>query len=482
MEKKFIWLILLSVAAVFIAVSCAGTPPAETPTEGTSPAPSESPPPSSVPSSTAPDQATLNSLNDAAARAATARKLAGDFEASSFLPSDWESAESLFSQAERQKNTSTRDGAQESAARYTLAAEAYEALIDKLYALYYDKKAGELSDARLAAVNAGAGELVPDYLLEADNVLEDAEKKYQAKDYYGAKASADGALTMYLALRDGVVAYTVREEIVEVAERLVPDYLLTVDTIGLDAIDKWEAKDYSGAKAGADNALPMYLTLRDGLEAYFFREEIAERARELVPDVLQMVDTIGLDAIAKWEAEDYEGARLGAAKALVMFEGLKVARDAYDLREEIVDRAAEFLPDYLSQADNVGLDAIDRWEAEDYYGAKAIANTAWIMYLSLAASTERQTALDLKANVALRQEFYSAEAIFNRANDALSGQRYEEAVPLYEECLLIFRMTSKLVLERQRAADEALRRADEKAAESDETARNAELILQGGVR
>jgi hypothetical protein len=484
MKKKLIWLIILSLAAVFVAVSCAGTPPppAQAPTEGPSPAPSPSPSPPAPPSSTAPDQSTLNSLNDAAARAAAARKLAGDFDASSFYPSEWESAEALFSQAEQQKNTSTKDGAQDSAARYIKAAEAYDALADKINAPYYAKKAGELSDARNAAVNAGAGELVPDYLLEVDNFVDDAEKKYQAKDYYGAKAAADSALAMYLTLRDGVVAYYVREEIADSAGELVPDYLLTVDTIGLDAIDKWDAKDYNGAKTGADAALSMYLTLRDGIEAYYFREEIAKRAEELVPDVLEYTDNVGLDAIAKWDAEDYSGARLGAAKALTMFSALKIARDAYDLREIILERAEVLFPDFLSQADDVGLDAIDRWLAEDYSGAKDIASTAWIIYLVLGASTERQTALDLKANVAVRQEFFTAEDFFNRANTAYNGQRYKEATPLYEESMFIFRMTSLLVLERQRAAEDAIRRADQKAAESDETARNAELILQGGVR
>jgi len=488
MKKKLIWLILLSLAAVFIAVSCAGTPPpppppsAQTPTEGPSPAPSPSPPPPAPPSSTAPDQSTLNSLNDAAARAAAARKLAGDFDAPTFFPSDWESAESLFNQAEQQRNTSTRDGAQDSIVRYTKAAEAYEALVAKTYAQYYQKKAGELNDARSAAINAGAGELVPGYLLDADNILDDAEVKYQAKDYSGAKAAADDALSMYFALRDGVTAYNVREEIAESAEELVPDYLQSVDTIGLDAIDKWDAKDYDGAKAGADAALSMYTTLRDGIEAYYLREEVAKRAEELVPEALLQADTVGLDAIAKWDAEDYTGAKLGAEKALTMFAALKAARDAYDLREFILARAEVLFPDFLSQADNVGLDAIDMWIAEDYSNARDTAKVAWITYLVLGASTERQTAIDLKAHTAVRQEFNTAEALFNRANTAYNGQRYEEAVPLYEESLLIFRMTSQLVLERQRAAEEAIRRADRRAAESDETARNAELILQGGVR
>jgi len=419
MKKKCICLILLSLAAVFMAVSCAGTPPppVETAPEPTSPPPAVSPPPS-VP---APDQATLNTLNEAAARAAAARKLAGDFDASSYFPSDWDSAESLFSQAEQQKNTSTRDGAQESTTRYIAAAEAYETLIEKISGLYYEDKAKELSDARSAAVNAGAGELVPDYLFDADNAVTDAEDKYQAKDYYGAKSSADDALAMYTALKDGVTAY-------------------------------------------------------------YIREDIAERARELIPDVLSQVDTFGLDTIDKWEAKDYDGAKLGAAEALAMYSALKAARNAYDVREIIAERAEVMFPNALSQADDVALDAIDKWQANDFKAAKDAATTAWMMYLNVGASTERQTALDLKADTAARQEFNLAEAIYNRANSAYSGQRYEEAAPLYEECLSIFRMASLLAFEKRLMAEEALRRADQRVAESDETARNAELILEGGVQ
>jgi hypothetical protein len=423
MKKKCIYLVLLSLAAVFMAVSCAGTPPppAVPPPEAASPPPPASVSPPSPAPTPAPDQATLSTLNEAAARAAAARKMAGDFDAASFFPSDWESAESLFSQAEQQKNASTRDGAQESTARYIGAAEAYEALIEKISVLCYEDKAKELSDARSAAVNAGAGELVPDYLLEADNAVADAEDKYQAKDYYGAKSSSDDALAMYSALKDGV-------------------------------------------------------------EAYYIREDIAERAQELIPDVLLSTDTFALDAIDKWEAKDYNGAKLGAAEALTMYSALKAARNAYDVREKIAERAEELFPNALSQADDVAFDAIDKWQANDFKGAKDTATTAWMMYLNVAASTERQTALDLKADTAARQEFNFAEAIYNRANAAYRGQRYEEAAPLYEECLPIYRMASLLALEKRLVAEEALRRADQRVAESDETARNAELILEGGAQ
>jgi len=226
----------------------------------------------------------------------------------------------------------------------------------------------------------------------------------------------------------------------------------------------------------------MYSALKAARDAYDVREKIAERAEELVPDYLSQADNIALDAIDKWDAEDYSGAGLDAAEALAMYSALKAAGDAYEVREKIAESAEELFPDYLSQADNIALDAIDKWDSKDYSGARNDARTAWIMYLNVGSAAERQTALNLKADTAVRQEFNSAEAIYNRANAAFRGQRYEDAAPLYEECWIIFRMASQLALEKRQAADEALIRADQKAAESDEAARNAEAILQGGVK
>ena len=509
MKKKFIRLILLKAAAVFIAAFCAGTPLlAQTAADGSS---------------------LLPEYEKKAAELNDARSAAVDAGAEDLVPGYLQEADSAFDDAGAKYQAKDYDGARASAAG---ALTMYQALKNGLDAYYLreeiEEAADELVPAYLQTVDAvgldaidkweakdypgakagaddalskyltlgdgldayylreeiedEADDLVPGYIQTVDTVGLNAIDKWEAKDYPGAKAGADDALSMYLTLGDGLVAYNVREEIEEAADELVPGYLQTVDAVGLDAIDKWEAEDYPGAKAGADDALSMYLTINDGLVAYFLREEIADIAEELVPEALQQADTVGLDAIDKWDAKDYSGAKLGAAQALTMFSGLRTAWDAYALREEIADRAEQLFSDYLSKADDVALDAIDKWEAEDYPAAKEYAVTAWIMYLCAASFTERQTAINLKADMAARQEFFSAEAIFNRANAAYNRQNYEEAAPLYEECLFAFRMTTLLALEKQRAAEEALRRANQRAAESYEAARNAELILQGGRR
>lgn len=369
MKSKYAGWALLGLLALFMAVSCKSTPP---------PPPEEEPAVVAAPvdnTGAPPDQTTLNNLNTAAARAAAARKLAGDFGAATLFPQDWQSADSLYNQAEQQKNTSTQVAAQDSVDRYNKAADAFEALADKTLAQTYDAKQKELVDARNAAVNAGAGELVPDFLLDADNAAADAYAKYQAKDYYGAKD-------------------------------------------------------------GADNALSMYTALNAGLDAYKVREEIAARGFEVYDPI-----SIGLaDDTLRSAAQDYSDKNFAAAK----------------------DKSDEALLRY-----NLSL------------------KTAWESYSAekgAIAAAERQKALDLKANVAVRQDYNSAQTIYAQANTAFQAQRYEEAANSYDESGSMFDVIAQVAFEKQNAAADALRKADQKMTESDETAKSAEVILEGGAQ
>ena len=306
MKKTYHLLVLLCLAALVLAISCASAPP---PDEGTSrgdtaPVGGGSSTGTTTettvsPDSLPPSQADLSALEAAAARAAEARELLSNFDAPALFPLEWEAADSLYTQAEEQKKTSTRGEVQESVARYNNAADAFDSLIDKIASLYYEEVQKELANAREAAINAGAQTLVPGLLSDADRAANEALEKFAAKDYYGA---------------------------------------------------------------------------RDGVES------------------------------------------------------------------------------------------------------------AWARYNQALAAAERQKALNLKANVAAKTEFDSAEAVYTRANAALNRQNYEEANGLFIQCSPMFAEASAAALEKQRLAEEALRRADQRVAQSDETARTAELILEGGMQ
>ena len=368
MKIKYLWLVLLGMTALFFAASCKSAPPPSA--QEAAPTAAEPLDPDTLP----PDQGALNALNDAAARAAAARKLVNDFEGPSFFPEDWKAADSLYAQAEQQKKTSTLRDTKESTARYNKAADAFEAMTGKTLAAAYEYGERELTAVRNAAVKAGAEELVPDYLLEADNVVLDAKQKYDSKDYYGAKDSALKAYSMYAAGNTGLEAYNVR---MEIAGREFEQY----DPVNVEIADE-----------------TMYSA-----------------------------------------ADDYVAGHYGPAK----------------------DKADEALLRY-----NLALKTA--WEA---YAAEKGAN----------AATERQNALDLKANVAVRQDFNSAQAIYTQANTAFQAKKFDEAGKLYAECGPMFEKAAGAAREKRRIAEEDLRLANQKMEESDKAAKDAEIILEGGA-
>ena len=353
---------------------------------------------------------------------------------------------------------------------------------EELTSLYSDTE-NELNTARAAAVGAGAGIFTPDFLLDADNTVALALQKYEANELDEAKSAADEALVMYNTLKNGLDAYALRDSFAWRIEELEPEALWQADDVALEMFTKWRAKDYPGAKAAADKALMAYETIDIALAAYDARQSVVWGLQTLAPEFLSQADDAAMAAVDKWDAEDYDGAREDADKVLLMYSTLKTGVEAYLLREEIALDALELDPNdpnALWRIDDIGWRAIAKWSDGDYEGAQADAETAMLGYTVTGATVERQKALDARADVAVRQEFSLAEAIFERANLAFQWQSYDEAVLRYAESLYMFRQAARTAEERRRSAEEALRRAERRLEESNETARSADAILEGG--
>ena len=357
MRIKYLWWILTCFLILSTTVACrtAPEPEPEVPPPVEVPPPPPPPPPPVVED----DTAAMNALNEAIVRNENIRQFLMDFDAPELLPSEWQSAESLYAQAEQQKNTDTIQNINESTARFAAAADAFEAMRDPTIALYLERMENALVQARNTAIANDAMVLSPDAILQADNVVMNAYELYQADELHAAREIALDALAMYSAIASGLAACRIREEIAEVAGHFA-----------------------SGA---------------------------------------------------------------------------------------------------LAEADAVALAAVARWEAEDFRAAHASADMALLMYARVGAVSERQRALGARANVAARQEFDSAQAVYARANSAYQGGNMAETIRLFEECRPMFAQASQLAAERQMLAEEALRLANERMAESDETAREAELILEGDM-
>ena len=367
MKAKYLGFFLLATLVLLGAVACGSTPDAEesfmdTGTTGTA-APA------------GPDQASLNNLNTAAARAEEARKLAEDFNGPDFYPAEWDSAEALYNQAQSARSTATPNDVQQSLARYNAAAAAYEALAEDSIARYAEVLEQEIIVARIIAIDSGAAYLAPDYLSGTDAFTVEALALYQAGDYYKARDSGLEARDAYNALGVGVQAYKIR---LELEDR---------DFVYYDAVN------------------------------------------------IQEADAIALSALDDYEARDIASA--------------------------------------LSKANDV---------RARYARSLNLAKESFAADCAAIANAERQRALDLKANVAVKQEYDIANGVFIQGTNFSQRGEFDQAASLFIQSRAMFEAVSISAHEKRLIAEEALRAAESKMVESDEVAQRAELIIEGGAR
>ena len=259
-----------------------------------------------------------------------------------------------------------------------------------------------------------------------------------------------------------------------------PDFLLHADNTVLSAYEKYQTNDFHAARDAARNALAMYRTITALLESARIWEEIGMQVEELAPDLLSQAEDVVIEAGDKWDAGDYIGAEAGAVRGLSMFTALRAGLGAFTAWENVVDNAEELALESLLEAYSVAEEAYANWGAGNFYEARAGAELAMVMFLRAGASAERQNALNYRANVAAQPDFNAAQTVFNRAAAAYQARNLEEAASLFDESSAMFMIAAHIALERQILAEEALRYANERMAESDEAARTAERILEGG--
>jgi hypothetical protein len=286
----------------------------------------------------------------------------------------------------------------------------------------------------------------------------------------------------------------------------------------------WEAAEaqYSSAKsqpvnsrAEVQQAAALYSAVSEAYDSIFEKtiplyaqdreNEILAARRELVdtgltpdyPEYLLDVDRDVVEAVTQYEAKDYYAAKAGAALAFGKYTALKAGADAWLVREEIVSWGfVSYDPDNFNEADEIGLSAIDNYQqgriAEAYDEAKEAAlrynlvlKTGWTSYAGerrTAAGRERQNALNVKANIAVKEDFNTASKVNADADALFAQEKYKEAAEMYDESLARYRTASQIAAEKRDAAEEAIHTAEQKMEESEENARNAEIILEGGAQ
>jgi len=244
-------------------------------------------------------------------------------------------------------------------------------------------------------------------------------------------------------------------------------------------------------------AIPLYAQAREDEIMAIRGYLITLGARKEFPEYLLDADRTAVQALIRYEAKDYYSARDSAANALKKFNVLETTFNAWLLREEIKERGfAAYDPDNFEYGGKMFAAAMDAYNEGDLAGAQEEAeealsaydlalSTAWASYAelhSLIAEGERLAALDMKTDIAAREFFRIADFDNKTALELLESKQYEDAAKLFINAEAMFVIASIRTMEKRRAAAVAIRNANEKIEESDIIARNVEINNKGGIK
>jgi hypothetical protein len=246
-----------------------------------------------------------------------------------------------------------------------------------------------------------------------------------------------------------------------------------------------------------NKAIPLYAQARED-EIISVREEVISSGfSSYFPEYLQRADKIALTALEQYEAKDYYKARDTAAAALAEYETLLVGAKVFLTRQEIINRGfAAYDQENFDKADEIAQTAIDKFDEGDKKAAvesaeeallryNIVLTNAWSAYADerrTSASSEREQALADRVNIAVREAFREADAMFNHAEESFKAGEYEEAAILFTESEALFAVARQNTAGKRQRAIETIRLAEEKIEGSAEAAIEAERIIEGGSR
>jgi len=212
---------------------------------------------------------------------------------------------------------------------------------------------------------------------------------------------------------------------------------------------------------------------------------------------LQDADDKALLASSWYEAGDYYNAKDAVAAALSEYETMNTGAEILSVRREIIELDfVKYNQNNFNKADETAQTAYDEYGAGKKETAAVNAKKAlglynnilangWTVYageLRTSASSERQQALNEKANIASRDLFNKADGVYVKAENSLKSRNYKDAAASFADSQASFRLARNDTEEKRRKAFDAIKLAEEKIEESNETVNDAERIIEGGTK
>jgi len=268
------------------------------------------------------------------------------------------------------------------------------------------------------------------------------------------------------------------------------------ESAGAELGTSGDAAAAAAAFGAAADAFAAIFRLSASLYAQAREDEImmardrvtAGGGRAIFPALAAPADRRALEALAKYEAGDYIGAREAAAQAYAKFQFLEAALGAWLIRREIVLRGfAEHSRDNYDLAEKLLAGAAQAYLAQDLALALEDATEAHARF-SLALSAgwaaaaehhaalaqeERLSAVEARAHIASGDLFGEADSAYRAALDLLRREYFAEAATQFADAEALYFAAKISTFERRRIAAAAISEAKRRIDESIEAARRA---------
>jgi NADH:ubiquinone oxidoreductase subunit len=396
-------------------------------------------------------------LQMAMARAEQSRKAAADASGQTYFPKEWQTAESQNQAGKNAKKTTAAE-IKAAAALYMAAADGYDDITGKSRALIAQQQEQQ-----------GVLKSLQDAITRAEQSRKQA-LGFQGHDYFPREWQ--GAETQNRSAQE--------------AKRNTPDEIKT-------ALDL-----YTAAANAYDN-----ITNRSRSRYIQNWEDLLRRERAaavnagidtIAPEHLSAADRVAAETRSQLSAADYVPNEADAVFPIDMYRSLKPRADGYKVRQEIVERGfSSAAPAAMAAADRNTRAAVQDYDRKDPKSSKNKADEAlaqytealmngWLAFAQsrqLEAGKERQAAIDVKANIAVREDFNRADTIYQQALTDFNAKSFESAGDLYNQAASRFIAAARDAEEKRRKAEEMIDMAKQKTAESAAHATNVGLTMEG---
>ena len=309
-----------------------------------------------------------------------------------------------------------------------------------------DKLMAEAKDLKKKSFDLKLFEVLPDDYKAAEALYEKGAKSYDDKDAPAAKEGLGAAIAAYKDL--------ISRGIVDIA-----------------AAKKKDAEDMKATaiKAGADSSQPERFGAGD--DAFKSAADLvdASKAEEAIPGFEQALlyyelawkRAVASDLkkgiedkdYAKWDSGNYQ-----------LADNKYQAEDGYWASGNAADRAS-------------GVDALDEAILRFNLVVQKGRETA-VATVKAKTDASKQRSEDIKANVAVKDMYDSAQVLYGEGSSQLAAKDYEAAADSYDRAGAGFDQAYQAAAEKRATAEAAMKAADEATTESQRKAKEAEPLLQ----